>query len=241
MAIIVIPAREGSTRLKNKMLLDINGKPLIRWTVENCLKLKNVKVAVATDSHKIKKVLEDLPIQIYITPSDLKSGTDRIAYISKNLNEEKIINVQGDEPLLDINDIKKVIDALDYSDVSSLYYPIEKEEDFLNPNIVKVVMDKESYALYFSRSPIPFGRDISFTELKEKKLVNKHIGIYGYRKKALIDFAYNFKHSPLEEVEKLEQLRFLHYGIKIKMEKASKECVGVDTEEDYKKVKNYLK
>jgi len=236
MDLIVIPAREGSTRLKNKMLLDVCGKPLIRWTVENCLKVKGIKVAVATDSEKIANVLKDLDVKIFITPSNLKSGSDRIAYAVKNLNVNKIINVQGDEPLLDVKDIEKVIDALDFAPVSSLYFPIKKEEDFLNPNIVKVLMDKSDFALYFSRSPVPYGRDVNFEYLKEKGLANKHIGIYGYKKDILIDFAYNFEHSPLEDVEKLEQLRFLHYGIKIKMEKANKETLGVDTLQDYKNV-----
>jgi 3-deoxy-manno-octulosonate cytidylyltransferase (CMP-KDO synthetase) len=237
MKAILIPAREGSTRLKNKMLLEICGKPLIRWTVENCLKVEDAKVVVATDSVKIKDVLRDLNVDVYITPSDLKSGSDRIAYVVKDLPDIKeIVNVQGDEPFVDTNDIKNVFQALKYADVSSLYFPLTDEKDYLNPNIVKVVMDKNEYALYFSRSPVPYVRDESFSYLTNNKIVNKHIGVYGYKRKALLDFAFNFEASPLELCEKLEQLRFLHYGVKIKMVKAIRDTIGVDTYEDYEKV-----
>ena len=241
MKAVLIPAREGSTRLKNKMLLDICGKPLIRWTVENCLKLKDVKIIVATDSEKIKDTLKGLDVDVYLTPSELKSGSDRIAYVVKELPEiKKIVNVQGDEPFVNIEDIEKIFQALETAEVASLYFPISKEEDYLNPNVVKVVMDKEDFALYFSRSPVPFVRDESVEYLKNNNLVNKHIGVYGYQRKALLNFAYKYEPSPLELAEKLEQLRFLHYGVKIKMIKATSETVGVDTREDYEKVCSML-
>jgi 3-deoxy-manno-octulosonate cytidylyltransferase (CMP-KDO synthetase) len=116
-----------------------------------------------------------------------------------------------------------------------LYYPIEKEDDYLNPNIVKVISDKDDFAIYFSRSPIPFYRDLDFNQMLKILTPKKHLGIYSYHKKVLIDFSYNLKPAPIEEVERLEQLRFLYNGYKIKLAKASKDTVGIDTKEDYER------
>ncbi|WP_456400719.1 3-deoxy-manno-octulosonate cytidylyltransferase [Persephonella sp.] len=239
MATIIIPARLNSTRLKNKLILKVKGKPIIQWTAENCLKVKNAeRVIVATDSEKIQNIFKGRKdIEVIITPSDLQSGSDRVAYVSKSLNTEKIINVQGDEPLLDPEDIEKVISELDKADVTTLAYPIEREEDYLNPNTVKVVTDKNGYALYFSRSPIPFIRDRNFKEIanKYKNIILKHIGIYGYQKEALMEFAFSSDPAPIEQIEKLEQLRILYSGRKIKVIKANKDSLGIDTEEDFLK------
>ncbi|RMD47021.1 MAG: 3-deoxy-manno-octulosonate cytidylyltransferase [Aquificota bacterium] len=239
MAVIIIPARKGSTRLKNKLLLQVKGKPVIYWTAENASKVKNVdKVIVATDSKEIADFFKnEKKIEAVLTPSDLKSGSDRVAYVAKELNEEKIINVQGDEPLLNPEDIEKVVKGLDEAPVTTLSFPIENEEDYLNPNVVKVVLDSENYALYFSRSPIPFYRDIDFSQMIKEfhKPVQKHIGVYGYRKEVLMDFAYRLEPSPLEEIEKLEQLRLLYNGYKIKVFEASKDTLGIDTKEDFEK------
>ncbi len=237
MSVIIIPARKGSTRLKDKLLLEVKGKPIIFWTAENCRKVKNVdKVIVATDSEEIKNIFKnEKGIEAVMTPSDLKSGSDRVAFVAEELNEEKIINVQGDEPLLDPEDIEKVVDGLNDADVTSLFYPIQDEDHYINPNIVKVVLDKDNFALYFSRSPIPFYRDISFEEMKKlyKNIPAKHIGVYGYKREVLLEFAYNLKPSPIEEIEKLEQLRLLFNGYRIKLFQANKDTVGIDTKEDY--------
>ncbi|SNZ07859.1 3-deoxy-manno-octulosonate cytidylyltransferase (CMP-KDO synthetase) [Persephonella hydrogeniphila] len=238
MAVIVIPARKNSKRLKNKLLLPVKGKPLIQWTAENCLKVKKaIRVIVATDADEILDIFKNSEIEAVLTPSDLKSGSDRVAYIAKELKEDKIINVQGDEPLLDPEDIDKVIDNLEEADVTTLSYPIYEEDDYLNPNVVKVVADKNGYALYFSRSPIPFYRDLDFTQMLNsfENPVMKHIGVYGYRKEVLMDFAYKLKPSIYEEIEKLEQLRLLENGYRIKVIKAKKDSLGIDTEEDYQK------
>jgi len=231
---IVIPARKGSTRLKDKLLLPVNGKPVIAWTVENCLKT-GIPVIVACDSQEFVEILKDYPIEIILTPSDLKSGSDRIAYAVKDKDLDYIVNVQGDEPLIEPRDIVKLFDLLKDSPVATLYYPIEKEDDYLNPNIVKVISDKDDFAIYFSRSPIPFYRDLDFNQMLKILTPKKHLGIYGYHKKVLIDFSYNLKPAPIEEVEKLEQLRFLYNGYKIKLAKASMDTVGIDTKEDYEK------
>lgn len=241
MATVVIPAREKSSRLPNKLLIEVNGKPIIKWTVENCLNVKNIdRVIVATDSERIKEALKNLDIDIFITPENIKSGSDRIAYVLKYIEDEDIINVQGDEPLVNVEDIENLANVLKNGDITTLAYPIDKEEDFKNPNIVKVVLDKDNYALYFSRSPIPFPRDISFNEIKKSIKVYKHIGIYGYKKEILYKFSYELEPSPIEEVEKLEQLRFLYNGYKIKVVEAKEETVGIDTEEDLRKFKLLL-
>jgi CMP-2-keto-3-deoxyoctulosonic acid synthetase len=161
---IVIPARKGSTRLKDKLLLSVNGKPVIAWTVENCLKT-DIPVIVACDSQEFVEILKDYPIEIILTPSDLKSGSDRIAYAVKDKDLDYIVNVQGDEPLIEPGDIVKLFDLLKDSSVATLYYPIQKEDDYLNPNIVKVISDKDDFAIYFSRSPIPFYRDLDFNQM----------------------------------------------------------------------------
>ncbi len=239
MAVIVIPARKGSTRLKNKLLLSVRNKPIIRWTVENCLLVQGVnQVIVATDSEEIKAVLEELPeVKVIMTPSNLKTGSDRVAFVARDLNEDFIINVQGDEPLIPPEDIENLIKELKKADVTTLAFPISSEDDFLNPNVVKVVTDKDGYALYFSRSPIPFYRDIDFSTLKKQypQLPLRHIGIYGYRKDVLLNFAYSLDTAPIEEIEKLEQLRLLFNGYKIKVVQASRETIGIDTQEDYEK------
>ncbi|WP_297473633.1 3-deoxy-manno-octulosonate cytidylyltransferase [Persephonella sp.] len=238
MAVIIIPARKGSTRLRNKLLLEVKGKPVIQWTAENCLKVKNAeKVIVATDSEDIAKIFAGSPIEAVLTPSDLKSGSDRVAYVAKDIDQEKIINVQGDEPLLLPEDIQKVIDGLDDAQITTLSFPINNEEEYINPNVVKVVTDREGYALYFSRSPIPFYRDIDFSQMlrKFKNPVMKHIGVYGYRKDALMDFAYRLKPSVYEQIERLEQLRLLENGYRIKVFTAQKDTLGIDTEEDFEK------
>ncbi len=237
MAVIIIPARKGSTRLKDKLLLEVKGKPIIYWTADNCRKVSNVdKVIVATDSEEIKSIFtNEREIEAVMTPSDLKSGSDRVAFVAREINEDKIINVQGDEPLLDPKDIEKVVEGLNDADITSLYFPIADEDHYINPNVVKVVLDKEDFALYFSRSPIPFYRDISFSEMKEKykNIPAKHIGVYGYKKNVLLKFAYELEPSPIEEIEKLEQLRLLYNGYRIKLFQANKDTIGIDTKEDY--------
>lgn len=231
---IFIPARRGSTRLKDKLLLKVKNKPIIVWTVENALK-SGYPVVVVCDDEEFKKVLSDYPVEVILTPPNLKSGSDRIAYALKDLDYDVVVNLQADEPLIDPKDIKKVFDALEMSFVATLSYPIEKEEDYINPNIVKVITDKDDYALYFSRSPIPFYRDVDFTQMLKILKPKKHIGVYGYHKNVLIDFSFNLKPSALEEIEKLEQLRLLYNGYKIKVIQASKDTLGIDTEEDYQK------
>lgn len=234
--VIVIPARKGSTRLPNKLLLEHKGKPVIVYTVENCLKVKNIdKVMVACDDESFIDVLKGYPVEVVLTPSELQSGTDRIAYATKDLDYHHVVNVQADEPLLEPKDIENLFQALENDQVVSLYFPIDAEDDYLNPNVVKVVLDSNDYAVYFSRSPIPFYRDIAFKDLKRFGYPLKHIGVYGYHKDVLVEFAYGLERPSVENIEKLEQLRLIYKGYKIKMVKASKDTVGIDTKEDFKK------
>jgi 3-deoxy-manno-octulosonate cytidylyltransferase (CMP-KDO synthetase) len=239
MATVIIPAREKSTRLPRKLLIEVEGKPIIRWTVENCLNIDGIdKIIVATDSEAIANTVKDLKnVEAVLTPSDLKTGSDRIAFVSKELKTDKIINIQGDEPIFSPEDINKVISALDESDVSTLAHKISSKEEYLNPNNVKVVLDKNGYALYFSRSPIPYLRD---TEFSPEMNIYKHIGIYGYRRDVLLDFAYKLESPFIEEAEKLEQLRLLYHGYKIKVIITENKTLGIDTEEDLNKFITYL-
>ncbi len=192
-------------------------------------------VVVVCDDEEFKKVLSDYPVEVILTPSNLKSGSDRIAYTLKNLDYDVVVNLQGDEPTIHPQDVKKIFQTLEQDQVATLSYQIENEEDYINPNVVKVITDKNGYALYFSRSPIPFYRDIDFSQMLKILKPQKHIGVYGYHKDVLLEFSFNLKPSPLEEVEKLEQLRLLYNGYKIKVIQASKDSIGIDTKEDYER------
>ena len=232
--LIVVPARLGSTRLKNKPLVEIKGKALIRWVIENLTKT-GFPVILATDSAEVKNIVEDI-CEVYLTPSDLPSGSDRVAYVVERLKTkpEYVINYQGDEPFAYKEDLENLIKALrEGALVATLATPFGNILEFKNPNNVKVVTNLKGYALYFSRSPIPFARD----SFKFKPL--KHIGIYAFQTENLLRFT-KLKPTPLEETEKLEQLRLLENGIPIKVVKTNNFYHGVDTEEDIRKVETYL-
>ena len=238
---VVIPARYKSSRFPGKPLYLINGKPLILHVVSKISKCKFVDfVAVATDDNRIYNTVKNAGYNVFMTPSTLKSGTDRVAFIAKNfLTEYNIfINVQGDEPLIDKNLVKKIVKEfkkdkkLEYLTVA---YKMKSTDDYVNPNTVKVVFDKNMYALYFSRFPIPFVRDT-----KNKAQYYKHIGIYGYTRKFICEFT-KTKQTKLEVAESLEQLRALEQGKKIKIVISKKDLQDVNVLEDIQKVKNLMK
>ena len=238
---VVIPARYKSSRFPGKPLYLINGKPLILHVVSKISKCKFVDfVAVATDDNRIYNTVKNAGYNVFMTPSTLKSGTDRVAFIAKNfLTEYNIfINVQGDEPLIDKNLVKKIVKEfkkdkkLEYLTVA---YKMKSTDDYVNPNTVKVVFDKNMYALYFSRFPIPFVRDT-----KNKAQYYKHIGIYGYTRKFICEFT-KTKQTNLEVAESLEQLRALEQGKKIKIVISKKDLQDVNVLEDIQKVKNLMK
>lgn len=237
--VIVIPARIDSSRLPKKVLLDLKGKTVIQRVYEQCLKVANIDaVYIATDSNEIKEVCNSFTGDVIITKSTHQSGTDRIGEAVALIDCDIVINVQGDEPFIDPTLIEELVNSFENSEISmsSAMSKIDDVNDLQNSNVVKVTVDNQNNALYFSRSLIPFPRDhkellISNKEL-EKFPVYRHIGIYGYRKEFLLDYI-KMNQSYLEKVEKLEQLRALENGFKIKMIEAKHSLSGIDTQEDY--------
>lgn len=237
--VIVIPARIDSSRLPKKVLLDLKGKTVIQRVYEQCLKVANIDaVYIATDSNEIKEVCNSFTGDVIITKSTHQSGTDRIGEAVAFIDCDIVINVQGDEPFIDPTLIEELVNSFENSEISmsSAMSKIDDVNDLQNSNVVKVTVDNQNNALYFSRSLIPFPRDhkellISNKEL-EKFPVYRHIGIYGYRKEFLLDYI-KMNQSYLEKVEKLEQLRALENGFKIKMIEAKHSLSGIDTQEDY--------
>jgi len=237
--IIIIPARLNSSRLPKKVLLDLKGKTVIQRVYEQCLKVKNVDgVYIATDSIEVKEVCESFTDKVVITKSTHQSGTDRIGEAVSAIDCDIVINVQGDEPFIEPSLIEAVVNSFSNSDISmsSAMSKINNIKDLQNTNVVKVVTDLHNNALFFSRSLIPFPRDVKeisiAKEVLEKGQFYRHIGIYGYRKDFLLKFV-NMEQSYLEKVEKLEQLRALENGFKIKMIEANSSLIGIDTREDY--------
>lgn len=237
--VIVIPARIDSSRLPKKVLLDLKGRTVIQRVYEQCLKVANIDaVYIATDSNEIKEVCSSFTDDVIITKSTHQSGTDRIGEAVALIDCDIVINVQGDEPFIDPTLIEELVNSFENSEISmsSAMSKIDDVNDLQNSNVVKVTVDNQNNALYFSRSLIPFPRDhkellISNKEL-EKFPVYRHIGIYGYRKEFLLDYI-KMNQSYLEKVEKLEQLRALENGFKIKMIEAKHSLSGIDTQEDY--------
>ena len=237
--VIIIPARLDSSRLPKKVLLDLKGKTVIQRVYEQCLKVKNVdEVYVATDSLEIKEVCKTFTNQVIITKSTHQSGTDRIGEAISDIACDIVINVQGDEPFIEPSLIEALVNSFSNSDISmsSAMSKINNIKDLQNTNVVKVVTDLHNNALFFSRSLIPFPRDVkeisNSNEVLKKYQFFRHIGIYGYRKDFLLKFV-NMEQSYLEKVEKLEQLRALENGFKIKMIEADSSLMGIDTREDY--------
>lgn len=235
---VIIPARYASSRLPAKLLKDIYGKPLIRLTYENAMKSGASQVIVATDDERIAQACEVFGATVCMTNNGHTSGTSRIAEVLTTLNiddDEIVVNVQGDEPMLDPAVIDQVADNLHKSQMqmATLCEPIADKAQYLDPNCVKVVFDKFGRALYFSRAPIPYFREAQDFDLS---LCHKHIGIYAYRS-AFIKQYLKMDSSRLEQVEKLEQLTVLNEGFDVHVENACGDTgFGVDTQEDLDKV-----
>ncbi|MEO2066133.1 MAG: 3-deoxy-manno-octulosonate cytidylyltransferase [Desulfurobacteriaceae bacterium] len=235
-AVVVIPARLGSTRLPNKPLIPVAGVPLIVRTVR-AVKAFAPNVIVATDSHKVKELVNREGVEAVITPSDLPSGTDRVYEAVKDLPYPFIVNVQGDEPFVEEGHVLPLYRALKEGCLfSTVATPFRDLKEVENPNRVKVVLDKEFNAIYFSRSPIPFIREGD----RKPEHYLKHVGIYGFRKEALEMFV-NWPVGRLEGLEKLEQLRILENGYKIRVSVVEREPLGIDTPEDLEKAEKILK
>ncbi len=247
--VVIIPARLSSSRLPRKVILDICGKPMIQHVYERAKKAKNIdEVYIAVDSEEVENVCKTFTSNIIMTSKEHESGTDRLAEAVKNIDAENIINVQGDEPLIEPELITKLVSSLENSDIPmvSAMNKIKTTEELKSPNAVKVTVDNNSNALYFSRSIIPHHRDeweslINHHEnIPEPLRFYKHIGIYGYKKDFLIDYS-KMEQTYLERLEKLEQLRVLENGFQIKMIETKYESMGVDSSNDLKNVNKLIK
>ena len=237
--VCVIPARYESSRFPGKPLALIGNKPMVQWGYENALKVDDIdKVIVATDHEEIYKVVENFGGSAVMTSTDLPSGTDRVYEAVKNEEFDVIINLQGDEPFVAPKLLADLVNVFknDEIEIVTPICRVDDESELINPNVVGVVKDLNGFALYFSRSQVPFFRDNEeAAEVMKKHIFYKHIGIYGYRKKCLEKLT-KLKESSLEKSEKLEQLRFLENGYKIFTIVTDYNSVSVDTKEDLKKV-----
>lgn len=245
-AVAIIPARFDSTRFPGKPLSTLNGKILIQHVYEHALDAKLVdSVIVATDDQRIFDAVISFGGKVVMTSGSHESGTDRIAEVAAGIKCEVVVNVQGDEPFIRPEMIDDVVDLL-YNDtkasISTLATRITGDDDIKSPNVVKVVVDDDGFALYFSRSPIPYYRDdwkglgdVAYNA--DNTVIFKHIGIYGYRKDDLLKFS-SMPRGRLENIEKLEQLRALACGMKIKIKETEFDTFSIDTIDDLRKAES---
>ncbi|OGU70453.1 MAG: 3-deoxy-manno-octulosonate cytidylyltransferase [Ignavibacteria bacterium RBG_16_34_14] len=244
MVVGIIPARFASSRLFGKVLADIGGKPMIQHTYESAKKSNLLnEVIIAVDDSKVAKVAEDFGAKIMMTPKNLQSGSDRVAYVTNNLPEaEIIVNIQGDEPFIKSTMIDQAIEPLLFDksvNVSTLAKRIEAIEELRSPSVVKVVFDYNNFAMYFSRSPIPFVRDAKTNSEKiQLSEIYKHIGLYVFRRDYLLKFT-KLQPTDLEKTEKLEQLRMLENGFKIKIVTTEFDTLSVDSPDDLEKARKF--
>lgn len=239
---VVIPARYASTRFPGKPLADLCGKPMIQWVYERSALCESIdRVIVATDDERIARTVESFGGDVAMTRSDHPTGTDRLAEVACGLKDEIIVNVQGDEPLIDPVMIESAVAPLladDSIPMGTLKTPLTSIEEFRNPNVVKVVTDQQGFALYFSRAPIPYPRDFN-RELEQRwqeLATAKHVGLYAYRREFLLQYP-QLQATPLESQESLEQLRALEHGYRIRVAETNLVGQGVDTPEDLERVK----
>ena len=236
----VIPARLGSTRLSRKVLREIAGRPMVEWVWRAAVSSGLMDpVVVATDSEEVADVCRSCGIRVAMTSADCASGTDRVREVARTLDADVYVNIQGDEPTLTAEFFPPLLKLFERPEVDVATLAIEcKREEWGNPNAVKVVTALDGRALYFSRATIPFDRDgagvgAGFGGYR------KHLGIYAYRKAALERFA-ALPPSPLEKLERLEQLRLLENGIALYVADAPRDTIGVDTEEDLLRAERQL-
>jgi 3-deoxy-manno-octulosonate cytidylyltransferase (CMP-KDO synthetase) len=256
-AVAIIPARFASTRLPGKALVEIAGKPMVCWVAERALAARNVsRVIVATDNQKIFDVVQRQGIEVALTDEGHANGTDRIAQVAATLSDaEIIVNVQGDEPLISPATIERAVEALisegpSGAGIVTTWELIDSKADLFNPNLVKIVVSDDGFAVYFSRSPIPYPRDAirrhgspeaAFENEPELlKLFRKHTGLYVYRKDVLLKLT-KWPQTQLERTEALEQLRALEHGVRIRAIETSSPSTGVDTFEDLERVRELVR
>jgi len=238
----IIPARFASTRFPGKPLALIAGKPLIQHVVEQCQRAKLLaEVVVATDDDRIAAVARKF-CRVEMTRADHPSGSDRIAEVAARCDCDAVVNIQGDEPLIDPAVVEAVAGALAQNEMSTAATPLRQAADYDNPNVVKVVVSLGGRALYFSRRTIPYLREAANRPVPEQLAAFpflKHLGIYGFRRETLLRLV-KFPVSPLESAEKLEQLRALDNGIGIAVVTVAYDSVGVDLPEDVHRVEAIL-
>ncbi|HEY8504645.1 MAG TPA: 3-deoxy-manno-octulosonate cytidylyltransferase [Gemmataceae bacterium] len=236
-AAIVIPARYASSRLPGKPLLRSTGKYLVQHVYERALQAKRAaEVLIATDDPRILAAARSFGARAVLTHRNHASGTDRVAEVARGLNADVVVNLQGDEPLIDPADLDRLPELLDANPdaaMATLAVPVRSLEDYLSPHCVKVVCDDRGHALYFSRSPVPAVRDGRPDLAARPPLFLHHLGLYAYRREVLLRLA-ALPPSPLEQAEKLEQLRALSLGWKIQVGVVADCAGGVDTWEEYR-------
>ncbi|HEY1374460.1 MAG TPA: 3-deoxy-manno-octulosonate cytidylyltransferase [Candidatus Binatia bacterium] len=245
MAVIaIIPVRYGSTRFPGKPLALIGGKPMIQHVYENTARAPGLdRVIVATDDERILQTARAFGAEAMMTSSEHGSGTDRLAEVAKKIRAEIVVNVQGDLPFIRSETIHATLKPLRQDakiPMGTAKTPIFDEAEWLNPNVVKVITDTAGFALYFSRAPIPYLRDDGPRPIQRKLWGYRHVGIYGYRREFLLKFA-RMRPSALEQSEKLEQLRALSNGYRIRVADVDETAVEVDTPADLEKAEEYLR
>jgi len=238
----IIPARLASTRLPRKVLAELCGKPLIQHVWERVSQAKNIDdVIIATDAPEVMQAAVGWGGKTLLTDPNCQSGTERIASLRDQLDADLILNVQGDEPLIDPDMLDALIEKWKASpcDLMTPVYRITNVEDLFNPNVVKVARTQDGRALYFSRSPIPYVRDCPQEKWLERQLFWGHIGVYGYRPAVIAEYT-SLPFSPLQAAENLEQLRFLEAGHTFQTIETTYRSIAVDTAEDLEKVRQIL-
>ena len=243
MAIAVIPARYAATRLPGKPLVSLAGKPMIQRVWERASQATRItRVVIATDDERILQAAAAFGGEAVLTRSEHRSGTERVAEVAVHASgaaDDIFVNVQGDEPLVEPEAIDTLVEAIESEpsvSVATLMVPIAKPADIMDPNIVKVVLDFDDNALYFSRAPIPWVRD---TGSKVAASHCKHIGLYGYRREALLEYP-TLPPGELERIEQLEQLRWLENGFRIHVVETEYDAVSVDVPADVERVEKLL-
>jgi 3-deoxy-manno-octulosonate cytidylyltransferase (CMP-KDO synthetase) len=234
--IAVIPARFAATRFPGKLMQRIGDKTIIRMVYENVQAMGLFDdVLVVTDNDQIVEEIQAIGGSVKKSSQEHPSGSDRIAEAILDLDVDVVVNVQGDEPFVDISPLEKLLTAIGEPDVvvASVMQKLGMDEDINNPNFVKVVCDKNNNALYFSRSPIPYKRN-----LQSSLPIYKHVGVYAFKKNTLLAFT-KWPMGVLEQTEMLEQLRYLENGVSIKMVETTTSSIGIDTPEDLEKAKLY--
>jgi len=240
----IIPSRYASTRLPAKSLADIHGKPMVQHVYERALLSRLLThVIVATDDERIETAVHGFGGRAVMTPVDIASGSDRIAWAARTIDADIVVNIQGDEPLIDPEMIDRTVQLLiddAGAHAGTAVKVITSPNDIANPNVVKAVLDARMYALYFSRSAVPHVRDAGDPAAWPAEAVfYKHIGLYVYRADFLQTFA-RLAQTPLERTEKLEQLRILEHGYRIKCAVTETDSIAVDTHEDLERVRSEI-